>query len=58
LKDCFIILVNFILKIEIETENTINEEENIIDGWPLKGEIEFDNFYIKYRKNLPNVKKF
>jgi ABC-type multidrug transport system fused ATPase/permease subunit len=54
LKDyCFIQVIVFIKKGNIEKEEKVEKEETL--NWPNRGEIIFDGFELKYREDLPNV---
>ena len=39
----------------VKVKNSKNNEDELIDIWPNKGEIEIKNFSIKYRENLPII---
>ena len=39
----------------VKVKNSKNNEYELIDIWPNKGEIEIKNFSIKYRENLPII---
>jgi len=64
LKDVELLQSNFprlyILIISVDVENDPDTKlpvENYSSSWPNRGEIEFKNYYAKYRPSLPFVLK-